>query len=140
MVLYSCAGCGVRPREKLAQLYWAWFREDGVRTAWKQRLCVDCTSSRVGSILAHSQGESSDLTMCPSCGADASSDLDPIYLTIYVPRRERRDFSLRMCAACAAVTRAAAQQNADKLVDRQSSSAETSPTSAWDRLGLSPQT
>lgn len=140
MVPFRCAGCGARPRSKLAQLYWAWFRADGVRTAWKQRLCVDCTIERLRTLLAHSQEESSDLTMCPSCGADASKDMDPIYLTLYVPKQERSDWSLTTCAPCAVSIRLAAQTGATRLEDRQENNSGASLTSAWDALGLSPQT
>lgn len=140
MVRAHCAGCGTRLGGKLASLYWAWFRADGERTAWKQRLCAICTGTRLGTLLAHSTEDSSALTMCPACGADASTDLDPIYLTVYPPKRERLDFELTTCAPCAARIRSAAQENAEKLANRSLPSSDDSATRAWDALGLSPQT
>jgi hypothetical protein len=140
MVPFRCSSCGTRPRAKLAQLYWAWFRADGERTAWKQRLCVDCTDSQLRTLLASSQAASFDSTMCPSCGADASEDLDPIFLTLYVPRQERLDFELTTCASCAARIRVAAQVGAEKLENRSLVSSQDSSLTAWSSLGLSSQT
>lgn len=76
--------------------------------------------------------------MCPSCGSDASQDLDPIYLTLYVPSQPARPFELTTCASCAAIIRAAAQTGATKLADRSETSSQPSPTQAWDSLGLDP--
>ena len=140
MVPSRCSACGTHPRSKLAQLYWAWFRADGERTAWKQRLCVECTTERLATLLASSQTASFDSTTCPSCGTDASSELDPIYLTLYPPKSERLDFDLTTCASCAARIRVAAQEGASKLENRSMGSSSDSAMKAWDALGLSPQT
>jgi hypothetical protein len=134
----KCAGCGTRSAGKLASLYWAWFKADGVRTAWKQRLCVSCTIARLSKVLSHSQDQSEDLTMCPSCGTDSSADLDPIYLTLYVPGREKHSADLSTCAVCATHLRVTAQENAMPLSDRSSSGAGSSATDPWDALGLAP--
>lgn len=135
-----CASCGQRVPEKLASLYWAWFRADGVRTAWRQRLCANCTVTSLSSLLQSANSQSLDLTTCPSCGGDASEDLDPIYLTLYVPGREQQSFELTTDAPCAARIRVAAQAGAQQLQDRTQQSSGSSATSAWDALGLAPQT
>lgn len=139
MLRLPCSGCGNRQNNKMASLYWAWNRADGVRTAWKQKLCVDCTLERLASLLEHSQDSNSDVTTCPSCGTDSSNELDPIYLTLYVPKRERTDWGFTTCAACAAQIRVLVQKHATRLADRQEASSSDSSVSAWDALGLAPQ-
>lgn len=139
MLRNPCSACGTRSGGKLASLYWAWFRVDGERTAWKQRLCVECTRTSLVTLLEHSTQDSSILTMCPACGADASSDLDPIYLTLYLPKADPLSYELPTCAPCAARIRIAAQVGAQKLADRQQRSSSSSDVSAWGELGLSPQ-
>lgn len=137
---FPCSVCKTRNAGKLASAYWAWFRADGVRTAWKQRLCVECAQRELKQLLASATTSSLDVCRCPSCGADSSSDLDPIYLTIYVPKQEPSEWSLTTCASCAARVRITAQNGAEKLPDRQVSSSLPSATSPWDSLGINPQT
>ena len=128
---FACAVCGTRNAGKLAAAYWAWFRADGVRSAWKQRLCVACAAKELSQLLASSQNSSSDMTMCPSCGADSSDDLDPVFLTLYVPGQERSDLSLMTCAACAVHVRSTALVGAEKLEDRSDGSSKPSAIDAW---------
>ena len=120
MSAYPCSGCGQKSRGRLASLYSAWFLADGSRTAWKQRLCAPCVKSRLGELLASAQQESGLVTACPACGSDASTSLDPIYLTLYLPKQEPREFALTTDASCAARLRLSLQDHADRLQNRPS--------------------
>jgi hypothetical protein len=118
MSAYVCSGHGARVAGKLASLYSAWFNADGVRTAWRQRLCADCVSERLGVILRSASQQSQDVTACPACGADSSKDPDPIYLTLYLPKQDPREYALTTDAACAAKLRVGLQERAEKLPNR----------------------
>lgn len=137
MQRFVCAADGQRSPEKMASLYWAWFRADGARTAWKQRLCAMHTEERLSALLAHSKDQSDSLFLCPSCGTSSESDLDPIYLTLYAPHTEALRFELPTCASCAVRLRIAAQERAEKLPDRnngQSNGGESEKPDGWGWL------
>lgn len=119
MSVYPCSYCGQRVPGRLASIYSAWFLADGSRTAWKQRACAPCVGRQLRSLLAHAAEENSAVTACPACGSDASNDLDPIYLTIYLPKQEPREFALTTDGACAVTLRLRLQDRAERLPDRQ---------------------
>jgi len=131
---YRCAVGSHPGKEKLASLYWAWFRADGVRVAQKQRRCPDHAKERLQVILQHAGDDSGDLSLCPGCGGDSASDLDPVFLTLYMPRQEQRTFELGTCSACAAEIRISALEGAEPLKDRQSTNGAALDTAktAWD--------
>ncbi len=122
MSVFPCAACGQRVPGRLASLYSAWFLADGARTAWKQRLCAPCASQRLGSLLRHAQDSPPDVTLCPACGSASTADLDPIYLTLYLPKQDPREFALTTCAPCAVRVRLDLQDRAEKLPDRNGGS------------------
>jgi hypothetical protein len=121
MSVYPCAGCGQRVPGRLASVYSAWFLADGSRTAWKQRLCAPCVSGKLRSVLAHAADDTSAVTACPACGKESSEDLDPIYLTVYLPKQEPREFALTTCASCAVTLRLDLQDRGERLPDRNGS-------------------
>jgi hypothetical protein len=83
----------------------------------------------------------SDVFACVSCGASASEDSDPIYLTLYLPGKEPREYALQLDGACAARLRIPLTQNGKRLPDRGGVVRGPSPgLSAWDALGLDPLT
>lgn len=115
---YPCSSCGQR-NGKLATSYNAWVDEEGGRTCYRQRLCVACVTNLVGSLLASASDSSPNVCVCPSCGKDASSDLSPLYLTIYPPKQEPKEFALTTCTSCAKQWRESLSANADLMRDRQ---------------------
>lgn len=122
MSVFPCAGCGQRVPGRLASLYSAWFLADGSRTAWKQRLCAPCVMRKFKPLLAAVASKSSDVTACPACGKNAAEDLDPIYLTLYLPKQEPKEFALTTDTTCAVTLRLSLQDGAERLPDRQQSS------------------
>jgi hypothetical protein len=127
MSLFPCSVCGVKPYGKLAVVYSAWFNAEGQRNAWKQRLDVSCAQQTLATVLANASDSSPDVVMCPACGKDASEDLDPIYLTLYLPKQPKREYALTTDAPCAAQLRLILQQGAAKLPDRNGGNGGDSP-------------
>lgn len=83
--------------------------------------------------------ENSSVFACVSCGADASEDSDPVYCTLYLPKKEPMEYALQLDSACAAKLRIPITTRGERLPDRGGVVRGPSPdTSAWDRLGLSP--
>lgn len=126
--------------EKLSSAYWAWFRADGERVAWKMRYCLACAQTQLP-VLSRAFSVAEDIqevTSCLSCGADASEDLDPIYCTLYLPGREPMEFELVLDSACAGKLRIPITDNGERLPDRGGSMrGPSSSVTAWDALGLS---
>lgn len=118
MSIRPCSACGKRVHGKLATSYNAWFLADESRVCWRQQLCVPCLTGNLGSLLAKVSEESLDVTVCPACGAESSEDLDPIYLTIFLPKQEPREYALTTCGSCAATLRGSLQEGAKRMADR----------------------
>ena len=136
-----CSVCGQRVLGKLASGYWAWFNADGGRSAWKLRYCPGCAREHLSGLFERlrSTDGMSNVFACISCGADASQDSDPMYLTLYLPGKEPTEIALQLDAACAAKLRIPIVERGLKLPDRSAGVRGPSPsTSAWDALGLSP--
>jgi hypothetical protein len=139
--VYPCSICRQRKPGKLASAYWAWFLADGARSAFKVRYCPGCAKENLLALLnaLHSMGEDSTVFACVSCGADATNDSDPVYLTLYLPGKEPMEYALQLDGACAARLRIPITTHGDRLEDRGGVVRGPSPsTSAWDALGLTP--
>lgn len=103
---------------KLATFYWAWFNADGARRAYKESICMPCTREELSLLLANSTHNTIDVSACPACGTDSSADLDPIFLTLYAPQLEPKEFQLATCSACAARIRVRILEGGEPLPDR----------------------
>ena len=142
MSVYPCSVCKQRRPGKLASAYWAWFKADGERSAWKLRYCAACASQHLSAILTNLRGagDSEEVFACVSCGAGATDDSDPMYLTLYLPGREPEELALQLCSSCAAKLRIPITTQGDRLPDRGGVVRGPSPsTSTWDALGLGPE-
>ena len=143
MSLIPCDSCRARVPEKLAQVTWAWYRADGQRVAFRQRLCTACYCSI---LLPLDKPVDFDDLKCPACGISTSSDMDPCYATAYVPGAGKQQFELATCAACAVEVRNRAQVGASRLEDRPSvegpgpsPSTMTTRESYWSQIGVLPR-
>jgi len=128
---------------KLSSATWAWWNADNVRVAWRQSLCVECYVTNV-SVLEVSTG--SDPLSCPVCHTAPGDQIDPCYLTAYIPGVGPLRLEMATCAPCAVDVRNRAQTGARKLEDRQASSGgqdpgpQTDPSlAAWKALGITPR-
>lgn len=142
MILKKCSMCGEAVPEALTWAVWAWNRADGVRVAYKQKLCVACVASVVAPL--HVACESPVMT-CPACGIDTSDDMDPVYCTFVPKGLGKLHLEAPMCGACAAILRVKAQAGAEYLESRGLGAEERSPApnppvdDVWSALGLRPQ-
>lgn len=142
MSVFPCSACGQRRPGKLATAYWAWFRADGERSAWKVRYCAFCAPKELSIVSAAyvRLADVEDAFACISCGANASEDSDPIYLTLYLPGKEPTELALQLDGACAAKLRGPITTIGERLPDRGGVvRGPSSSTSAWDALGLGPE-
>lgn len=142
MSLFPCSVCGERAVGKLSSATWAWWRADNVRVAWRQRLCVACFAAGVAPLEHETRAEPLN---CPLCHTAPGDDMDPCYLTVYVPGIGPIRLEMATCGACAVEVRQRAQQGAVKLDDRQVESGGQGPgpqtdagLDAWRALGLVP--
>lgn len=143
MSLIPCDYCHKRVAEKLAQITTAWYRADGERTAYRQRLCTACFCAN---ILPLDKPMDFDALTCPACGISTDHDMDPVYCTAYVPGSGRMQFEWPTCPSCAVTVRGRAQEGGTKLEDRQrvegpapSPSTMTTRESYWSALGIGPR-
>ncbi len=144
MSLTPCDQCKHRVPEKLAQATWAWYRADGVRVAYRKRLCTACFCSLVLPLdkdLDYVNG----LT-CPACGIATEDDMDPIYVTSFLPGQGKSQIEAPTCAPCAAAYRVRVQENAtlleDSRVEGPSATGPSTPStreSYWAALGILPR-
>lgn len=119
MSLQPCSLHGTPvPGVKLATLFAAWHNEEGIRQAYKLKLCANCLTTVRASLLKFLSPNSPNLTVCPACEADSSADLSPIYLTLYVPKQEGREFALATCGSCATGWRGTFSESGQLQPDR----------------------
>jgi hypothetical protein len=144
MPLIPCSACRERPSEKLCQVTWAWNPRPRERLAYRQRLCVGCFAQRVAPL-----DQPIPLTgalTCPSCGIDVEHDMEPVYVTSFIPGIGKHRMELPLCGPCAVEVRVRAQENAELLEERdpESRGLESAPSTApqltaWERLGIVPR-
>jgi len=117
--IYPCSRCRKRYPGKLATSYNAWFADGESRVCFRQRLCVGCLGEELGEIIRSQVELSEDAETCPACGSsNANGDLDPTFVTVYMPGREAAEFGLNTCASCAQKLRVELRQGAEAMKDR----------------------
>ena len=127
--------------EATTQATWAWNRADGVRVAYRQKLCLACVASVLAPL--HVACESPVMT-CPNCGIDTTDDMDPVYCTFFPRGIGKMHLEAPTCGACAAMLRVKAQTGAEYLEDRglgaedRSQAPRPTDASTWASLGLIP--
>ncbi len=142
-LIIPCGYCGRTNVGKLSSATWAWWNADNVRVAWRQNLCVDCFVTNVASLESATRD---DPLNCPCCHTAPGEQIDPCYLTVYVPGVGPVRLEMATDAPCAVEVRVRAQKGARKLADRQPQSGgqdpgpQTDPALAtWRALGIEPR-
>jgi hypothetical protein len=140
--LYPCSGCAERvPGQKYANVTIAWWTVGQVRLAYRAKLCAKCYAEHVlGLQLKFVEG---DLT-CPGCGIAVDNDMDPNYVTAFIPDIGRVRLELPMCVVCAVDLRLYAQAHGTQLVGRESLGGQdpgpqATGTDGWAQLGIYPR-
>jgi hypothetical protein len=116
---FPCSNCGGRVKGRLATLYNRWPGPDGEWERCKQRLCVGCATALLGPLKAGMSLESSDVCVCPICAKDSSGQLSPIYLSVYLPKQEPREYALTTCESCATTLRDSLRVGSSRLANRE---------------------
>lgn len=129
MYLTPCSSCGKRGKSKPATLYSAWFDNEGERSAWRQKFCAPCLTVLMEPLRDGLLQESLDLVACPLCNKDASAEMRPIYLTLFVPKQERTDYALTTCESCAASLQTLLVVGAARMPNREGYSGAAAPES-----------
>jgi hypothetical protein len=142
VILKTCSACRSTQTDPLTWTVWAWNRADGVRVAYKQKLCLACVATHLAPLYVASESPEQN---CPNCHIDTSDDMDPVYCA-FIPRGiGQLRIEAPMCPSCAAIVRVFAQQGAELLADREipSRGQETAPrygsSETWAALGLRPR-
>jgi hypothetical protein len=79
-----------------------------------------------GSLLANTNTDSTGDATCPACGGTSVDDADPVFLTLFLPKMEPKEFELATCAVCAASLLPLTQVGAADLPNRQAPGAAPS--------------
>ena len=140
--LNVCSFCRQRPPGKLATGYWSWFNADGSRVCWKLVYCPECAREHLfgSSSVLQTAAQTQDLSACVSCHSEVQDAMDPVWLTLYLPGKERTDIGLPLDAACAARLRIPLTTHGQKLRDRQPGSNRGAPAvDAWAAIGIEPR-
>jgi len=133
--MFPCSIHGGRVPGKLASVYWRWFNAEGQSVGWKQRMCSVCSVETLRPLIASASTESQDVSVCPACGSDSSRDMEPMFLTVYTPGSESREFQLPICSGCAPAVRAKAETRAERLPDRGGQRGAMAPREPEDPFG-----
>jgi hypothetical protein len=143
MSLFPCSSCHERKPGKFSSVTWAWWRADNVRTAHRQRLCVDCYIMNVAGLDSAAREEPLN---CPSCHTDPDDQMDPTYVTSFIPGIGPVRLELATCAPCAVEVRNRALVGAVKLDDRPAEFGGQNPgpqtdssLEVWRALGIAPR-
>lgn len=147
--LIRCSACAERPPVRPAQVTWAWRRTDGVRTAYRQNLCVTCFCTNV--LPLDVEAGPDEPLRCPVCGIGTDDDYDAVYITAFIPGTGKMRITVASCGPCAVEVRNRAQKGATKLEDAapvpfagagsvQGLAPEQPPAAdVWAALGITPR-
>jgi len=133
MASVPCSACKRRTLTKHVSVYTARFSEQE-RIAYRTKLCHDCAAEYADTVKAAKPifGEGgSDVwpDNCSMCGGSTADDLDPIYLTVYEPKREGISLTIPSCAACTSNLAPMLERFGQRLVDRVAGSKPFGPGS-----------
>jgi hypothetical protein len=122
MILKKCTLCAETQAEPLVWVSSAWNRSDGVRVAYKHKLCMTCIATKLAPL--HVASEQPTMT-CPACGIDTTNDYDAVYIA-WVPKGVGRlQTDCAFCDPCAARYRVWFEAGAERQEDRETSSRGT---------------
>jgi hypothetical protein len=139
-LIIPCSLCGSKLPGKLANVTVAWYTAAQDRVAYRLKLCSACYMMQ---ILPLSPDPESQALVCPVCHTDSESDMDPVYITSYVPDVGKIQMELPTDGPCAAKIRIPVVDHGVKLESQfggQGPGPQTTATSAsdWAKLGLYP--
>jgi len=140
-LLIPCSTCGGKLPGKLANVTIAWYTAAQERLAYRLKLCLGCYAAQVAPL----QPDPAEASLkCPVCHSDPGEQLDPVYVTSYLPDYGKVQMELATCAPCAVKLRVPAQAQGVKLENQfggQDPGPQTRPTGTdgWASVGLYPR-
>ena len=136
MSLFPCSVHGAHVPGKLATVFARWNDSNGEFVGWKLRICASCLTTVMGSLTEHLLSDSSTLVLCPACGTDSSAQLQPLYLFVYAPKLQPREYALTTCESCATSWQGSFEGYGEKLPDRKVGAGAEAPTTdfQWDSI------
>ncbi len=131
-----CSNCHKRPPGKLATAMWRWFETEDRSVGYRCRFCVLCLTELMGSLKAGVSADSSLFSVCPRCGRDSGENQSPIWLWLYVPKQQSREYALTTCTSCAESLREFVQACGEMLPERGVGAAAptSTPESEWSAV------
>jgi hypothetical protein len=113
-----CSIHGQRVNGKLATFYNRWVGAEGTWKRYKQWLCAHCATDLLAHLRAGLSETSPELFVCSVCGSPISEIGSSVYLTVYPPRSESREYALTICPSCSQPAVASLQDGAVELPNR----------------------
>jgi hypothetical protein len=112
--LQRCSGCQERKPGKYANTTVAWWNVANKRLAYRLKLCKDCYGETIEPVrLNNLENELS----CPYCHTEPGDDMDPTYVTMFIPNFGKMQLELATCAADAVQLRSYGVEHGELLQD-----------------------
>lgn len=136
MAIEPCCLHHARYAGRAATSYWVWFAPDGERICFKLASCPDCHLEVLLGVLSQSQPGVVELDICPGCGTKFDPVPLPLFLTVYMPGTERRDYERPFCSACHSKVVSVPLEHGKRQPNRQVSPSPLIPSSHVRDWGL----
>jgi len=117
MAMKPCSACTRRFSGKATAVYAAWMAGQG-REAYKASLCMDCVHAHIAPYVKRSLARGFE-DGCDECGGILKSQFNPIWLNVYLPKREQEAFELNFCDEDVQLARSRLAHMSARLPDRQ---------------------
>lgn len=115
MIVKTCTRCREGQKEPLFWTVANWDRADGVRVAYKHKLCLACVAEKIAPLQVHSDDQG---MTCPGCGIDTSQEYDAVWIT-WIPKGVGElKAECPFCNVCAAHFRLWFEAGGEALPDR----------------------
>jgi hypothetical protein len=118
MAVKPCSACGEKFTGKATSVYSAWMDGQG-REAYRSSLCMICVRSHIAELVKKSISRGFK-DGCDECGATGKDDYSPLWLNVYLPKREQEAFELMFCSQDVQLARSRLAHMGTKLPNRES--------------------
>jgi len=112
-----CTSCSEKFPGKPSSVYSAWMGGQG-RESYRASLCMDCVRRHIAEIVRRAIARGSGYETCDQCGG-LGRDISPVWLNIYLPKREQEAFEVVFCEDCVELARSRLAHMSRRLPDRQ---------------------
>ena len=139
MSLQKCSGCQERKPGKYANVTVAWWNAENKRLAYRMRLCRDCYLEAINDVQINvHENEFS----CPYCHTEPGDDMNPTYITAFLPNYGKLQLECATCAQDSIILRSFAVEKGELLQDLEVGGLGPSPQTPpldwneWLRAGV----